>query len=163
MVKFKGETAKLAGSPLKVGDKMPQFSLVGNSLETVTFADTSGVRLFLAVPSLDTAVCDLEVRTFNQKLGQLGDVSVYTVSMDLPFAQKRWCAAAGIEAVKTLSDFKLRSFGEATGTLMTDIGLLARAVFVVNADGEITYLEYVPDVGSHPDYEAAYAAVLEAH
>jgi thiol peroxidase len=162
MVTFKGQPVTLAGTPLKVGDKMPDFTLVGNALETVSLGDTAGVRLFLAVPSLDTAVCDLEVRTFNQKVGQLGAVSVYTVSMDLPFAQKRWCAAAGIEAVKTLSDFRYRSFGQATGTLMTDIGLLARAVFVVNSAGDITYVEYVPEVGNPPDYEAAYAAVKAA-
>ncbi len=161
-VLFGGNPVTLAGTERKVGDKMPDFIVSKNDLDSLTLADTKGVRVFLSVPSLDTPTCDLEVRTFNQDVASLGDVSVYVVSMDLPFAQARWCGAAGVENVVSVSDFKDRSFGKATGTYMNEIGLLARAVFVVDSEGVITYTEYVSDVGNTPDFEAAYAAIKEA-
>jgi thiol peroxidase len=158
-VKFGGNPVTLAGTELKVGDTFPEFTVTDNDLGAVKESDTKGPRVFLAVPSLDTAVCDLEVRTFNTKVGELPGVSVYAVSMDLPFAQARWCGGAGVEAVKTLSDYKDRDFGQATGTYMKENGLLARAVFVVDADNKVSYVEYVPEVTTAPDYDAAYKAV----
>jgi thiol peroxidase len=157
-VTFAGNPITL-GKELAVGDVLPDFTVTDNDLKPVTLGDTSGVRVFLAVPSLDTGVCDLEVRTFNTKAAELPGVSIYAVSMDLPFAQSRWCGASGVEAVKTLSDFKDRSFGAATGTYMAEVGLLARAVIVVDADNVVRYVQYVPEVTTHPDYDAAYAAV----
>jgi thiol peroxidase len=117
--------------------------------------------VFLSVPSIDTPVCDLEVRTFNTKAAGLPGVTVYAVSMDLPFAQARWCGAAGVEAVKTESDYKDHSFAAATGTLIEELGLLARAVFVVDDADTVTYVQYVTETTDAPDYDAAYAAVAE--
>lgn len=156
-ITFKGTPMTLGGKPLRVADPMPDFTLVDQALQTVHGRDLSGVRVFLTVPSLDTGVCDQEVRRFNQAAAELPAVSVYAVSMDLPFAQARWCGAAGVEAVRTLSDYKDHSFGAATGTRIEALGLLTRAVFVVDGGGKITYAEYVPEVGDHPDYAAALA------
>jgi len=158
---MKGNPVTTEGKQLAAGDSMPAFTLSANDLSDVAFASTSGVRVFVTVPSLDTPVCDLEVRRFNTKAAELG-AAIYAVSMDLPFAQARWCAAAGIDAVKTLSDYKHRQFGIATGTYIKELGLLARAVFVVGSDGKISYVQYVPEVTDHPDYEKAYAAVMAA-
>jgi thiol peroxidase len=158
-VTFKGQPVTLVGRQLAPGDALPDFALTDTGLATVRAADTSGPRVFLAVPSLDTAVCDLEVRTFNAKAAQLPGVAVYAVSMDLPFAQARWCGAAGIDAVTTLSDHKERSFAAATGTLIAELALLARAVFVVDPAGRIVHAEYVPEVSQAPDYGAALAAL----
>jgi thiol peroxidase len=158
-VTFQGNPVTLAGKELQVGDTFPEFTVTDNGLGQVSESGTSGVRVFLSVPSLDTGVCDLEVRTFNKKAAELDGVKVYAVSMDLPFAQTRWCGAAGVDAVQTLSDYKDRSFGQATGTYMNENGLLARAVFVVGADNKVAYVQYVPEVTTHPDYDAAYAAV----
>lgn len=152
-ITLNGAPVTLAGKPLKAGDLMPDFSLTANDLSPVTLADTKGVRVFLTVPSLDTPVCDLEVRTFNQKLQAMEGVEGWTISMDLPFAQARWCGAHGITTMKTLSDYQNRDFARATGTLIEEIKLLARAVFVVNPANEITYAEYVPEVGSQPDFD----------
>lgn len=160
-ITFGGTPVTLKGTALKTGDKLPAFTLTDTELKPVSAADTKGLRVFVAVPSLDTDVCDLEVRNFNAKAASLPGVAIYAVSMDLPFAQARWCGAHGIEAVKTLSDFKDRSFGEATGTYMEEIGLLARAVFIVNADGVVEYAEYVSEVTQHPSYDAIYSK-LEA-
>lgn len=158
-ITFKGSPITLKGNPVAVGQKMPDFTLTGGDLAPVKSSDLGGVRVFAVVPSLDTGVCDMEVRTFNAKAGELPGVHIYAVSMDLPFAQARWCGAAGVEAVKTLSDYHYRSFGEATGTYMDELGLLARAVFVVDADNNVVYAEYVPEVGEAPDFEAVYAAL----
>ena len=154
-----GAPVTLAGKPLAAGDVMPDFSLRDNDLGLVTLADTKGIRVFLTVPSLDTPVCDLEVRTFNQKLQAMKGVEGWTVSMDLPFAQARWCGAHGITAMKTLSDYQNRDFAVATGTLIEEVALHARAVFVVNPAGEITYAEYVPEVGNQPDFDRVLAEV----
>lgn len=151
-VTFKGNAVTLSGKQLQVGDAMPDFTLIDTHLQKVQNYGTSGIRVFLTVPSLDTDVCDQEVRKFNQSAAELPKVTIYAVSMDLPFAQARWCGAAGVEAVRTLSDYKDHSFGRATGTRIDELGLLTRAVFVVNAEGKITYTEYVPEITSQPDY-----------
>ena len=161
VVTMQGNPLKLYGKMLKVGDKMPDFEVVDNGLAEVKGADLHGVRVFACVPSLDTGVCDMEIRNFNKKAAELSGVKIYAVSMDLPFAQARWCGAAGVAAVKTLSDYQKRSFGKATGTLIEGLELLVRAVFVVDADNIIRYVEYVPEVTNHPDYDALYAALKE--
>lgn len=161
-VTMRGNPVTLVGEEVKVGQKAPDFTAVANDLSTVTLGDTSGVRLILSVPSLDTGVCDAEVRRFNEEANNLGDVKVYTVSMDLPFAQKRWCGAAGIENVVTLSDHREASFGQNYGVLIKELRLLARAVFVVDSSNTVTYVEYVPEVSQHPDYEKALEAARAA-
>ena len=161
-VTMRGNPVTLVGDEVKVGQQAPDFTVVANDLSTVTLKDTSGVRLFISVPSLDTGVCDAEVRRFNQEATNLGDVKVYTISMDLPFAQGRWCGAAGVENVVTLSDHSDASFGQNWGVLIKELRLLARAVFVVDSNNTVTYVEYVPEVSSHPDYDKALAAVKAA-
>ena len=153
-VTFKGTPMALAGTQLQVGGAMPDFTLVGTDLKEVRGRDLTGIRLFLTVPSLDTGVCDQEVRRFNQEAAQFPEVSISVVSLDLPFAQTRWCGAAGVDRVRTLSDYKDHSFGKATGTRIEELGLLTRAAFVVDQAGKITYAQYVPEVSSHPDYDA---------
>lgn len=160
-VTFKGNPMTLLGEDALVGGEAPDFRVVDTDLKPVTLKDSAHkVRLITVVPSLDTGVCDTMTRTFNQKAAQLPeDVVVYTVSMDLPFAQKRWCGNAGIEKVKTLSDYQDRSFGLAYGVLIKELMLLARAVFVIDRQGKIAYREIVPEVTMEPDYEAALEAV----
>ena len=151
----------LAGNELKVGDRAPDFVAVGQDMKDVTLASLAGKVLILSsVPSLDTAVCDVETRRFNVEAGKLGDtVRVVTVSMDLPFAQKRWCGAAGVDRVLVVSDHRDASFGKAYGVLVRDLRLLARAVFVVDAEGIIRYMQLVKDTGKEPDYAEVLAAV----
>lgn len=160
---FKGQPVTLLGNPVKVGDPAPNFTVLANDLSPVTlddFKDT--VRIISVVPSLDTPVCDQQTRRFNEEAAKLPGVTVLTISVDLPFAQKRWCGAAGIDKVKTLSDHRDLSFGMAYGVVMQDLRLLARAVFVVDKQGKLVYVEYVPDVGQHPNYEAALEAAKAA-
>jgi thioredoxin-dependent peroxiredoxin len=155
-IKWGDATVELAGPELKAGDKAPDFAVTGNDMKPVTLKDTTGkTRIFLSVPSLDTGVCDTETRRFNTEAAKIPGVEIWTISMDLPFAQKRWCGAAGISAVKTASDYKKASFGEAFGTLEPNRRLLARAVFVVDAQDTVRYVEYVPVVGTEPNYDAA--------
>jgi len=161
-VTMRGNPVTLVGEEVKVGDKARDFTVVATDLSTVTLKDTSGVRLFVTVPSLDTGVCDAEVRRFNEEAAKLPGVKIYTISMDLPFAQKRWCGAAGVENVITLSDHREASFGTQWGVLIKELRLLARAVFVVDSSNTVTYVEYVPEVTSHPDYEKALAAAKAA-
>jgi thiol peroxidase len=154
-----GNPVELAGGEVTVGQKAPDFTVTGNDMKPVTLKDTSGkVRIFSAVPSLDTAVCDTETRRFNVEAGKLPGVEIWTISMDLPFAQKRWCGAAGVTAVKTASDYKKASFGEAWGVLEPNRHLLARAVFVVDKDDTVKHVEYVANVATEPNYDAALAA-----
>src|SRR5438552_15865671 len=115
----------------------------------------SGVRIFSVVPSLDTPVCDAQTRRFNEEAGKLPDVKIYTFSMDLPFAQKRWCGAFGVDHVKMVSDHREGSFGQAYGTLIKDLRILSRAIFVVDKNNVIRYVEYVKEVSNHPNYESA--------
>jgi len=160
-VTFKNNPVTLVGNEVKVGDQAPDFTVLANDLSPVTLKDSEGkVRLISVVPSLDTGVCDAQTRRFNEEVAALGEaVAFYTVSADLPFAQKRWCAAAGLEGVHTVSDHRDLSFGEAYGVHMQELRLLARSVFVIDSKGTVTYVEYVPEGTSHPDYEAAIEAV----
>ena len=160
IITFKGNPFTLLGPEVKVGEKAPDFALVDNSLQPISLATYAGkVKIISAVPSLDTPVCDTETRRFNQEAAGLsGDVVVLTVSLDLPFAQKRWCGAAGIDRVVTLSDYQERSFADAYGVLIKELKLLTRALFVVDAADVIRYIQIVPEVTSEPDYAAVIAA-----
>ncbi|GLC88290.1 thiol peroxidase [Lysinibacillus piscis] len=160
-ITFKNGPVTLIGNEVKVGDKAPDFTVLANDLSAVTLQNSTGkIRLFSVVPSLDTGVCDAQTRRFNEEAANLGDnVVIYTVSVDLPFAQKRWCGAAGIDAVQTVSDHRDLSFGEAYGVYIQELRLLARAIFVVDANDNVVYVEYVPEATDHPNYEAAIAAV----
>jgi thiol peroxidase len=161
VITFKGNPLTLVGTELKVGDKAPDVTVLGNDLSPVRLSAYRGkVCVISVVPSLDTPVCDMQTRKFNEAAGGLGDnVAVLTLSMDLPFAQARWCGAAGIDKVVTLSDHRNAAFGEATGLLIKELRLLARAVFVVDQNGVIQYLQLVKEVTEEPDYKAALAAV----
>lgn len=160
VITFKGNPMTLLGSELKVGDKAPDFKVVDTGMAPVSLASSSGkVRIISAVPSLDTPICDTETRRFNQEAASLPDnVVVLTVSLDLPFAQKRWCGAAGIDRVMTLSDYQERSFGLAYGVLIKELKLLARCIFVVDSQDTIRYIQQVPEVTHEPDYAAVLAA-----
>jgi thiol peroxidase len=161
-VTFKGNPLTLVGDLPEVGEPVPDVSLVGNDLEEVTIASFRGGPLIVAsVPSLDTPVCSTETRRFNEEAGQLGNVQVLTVSMDLPFAQKRWCGAEGIEHVVTASDHRDAAFGEAYGVLIKDLRLLARAVFVVDAEGILRYKQVVAEMTDEPDYDPVLAAACD--
>ncbi len=155
---FKGDPLALVGPELKAGDKAPEFQLTGNGMNAVTLSETSGTRIFSVVPSLDTPVCDQQTRRFNEEAAQIGDVTIYTVSSDLPFAQSRWCGAAGVDKVTTLSDYKTGKFGESWGTMISDWRVQSRAVFVVDSDNTVRYAEYVPEVAEHPNYDAVLKA-----
>nr|WP_295969861.1 thiol peroxidase [uncultured Bacillus sp.] len=162
-VTFANSSVTLIGNEVKVGDKAPNFTVLANDLTPVTLADTKGsVRLISVVPSLDTGVCDAQTRRFNEEAAKLDNVNILTISVDLPFAQKRWCGAAGIDKVQTLSDHRDLSFGEAFGVAIKELRLLARAVFVVDSNDVVTYVEYVPEVTTHPNYEAAIEAAKQA-
>jgi thiol peroxidase len=162
-VKFKDKMLTLAGPELKPGDKAPDFACVTSSLEVVGLGQTPAkARLFLAVPSLDTPVCSEETKRFDKGLVDLKDRAVcYTVSLDLPFAQKRFCTAENISNVQTLSDVHDQSFAKNYGVLIEGlpIPLMSRAVFVVDRGGKLTYAEYVPEVGKHPNYDKALEAL----
>lgn len=160
VITFKGNPMTLLGAGLKVGDKAPEFVAVDTTLAPVGLHSHEGkIRVLSAVPSLDTPVCDTETRRFNQEAAGLPEnVVVLTISLDLPFAQKRWCGAAGIDRVITLSDYRDRSFGLNYGVLIKELLLLSRCIFVVDAEGIIRYIQQVPEVTSEPDY----AAVLDA-
>jgi len=158
---FKGNPLTLLGEEVAVGQEAPDATVLDNDLQPVSISFLRGKKLIIAsVPSLDTPVCDMEVRRFNQEASRLGEgVEVLTISMDLPFAQKRWCGAAGIDRVRTLSDHRDASFGNAYGVLIKELRLLARAVFVVDADGVTRYTQIVDDITKEPDYDAALNAV----
>jgi thioredoxin-dependent peroxiredoxin len=162
-VTFKGNPVTLLGKEINVGDQAPDFTVLDNNMNPVTLQDSKGkIRLISVVPSLDTGVCDAQTRKFNERAAELGeDVVILTVSVDLPFAQKRWCAASGIDAVQTLSDHRDLSFGEAYGVIMKELRLLARSVFVVDQNDRVTYVEYVQEGTNHPDYEKAIDAVKQ--
>lgn len=148
----------LLGPELKVGDKAPDFDAIDDALKPVTLATTgNGVRIFSVIPSLDTPVCDAQTKRFNEEAGTLPNTSIYTFSMDLPFAQKRWCGAFGVDHVKMVSDHRSGSFGEHYGTLIKELRIHSRAIFVVDKDNTVRYVEYVKEVGNHPDYDKAMA------
>lgn len=156
-----GKALTLLGPELKVGDKAPDFVLNKDLMTEVTLADFEGkIKLISVVPSLDTGVCDAQTRRFNKEAAALGeDVVILTVSVDLPFAQARWCGAAGVDKVITLSDYKNRSFGLAYGVLIKELQLDMRSIFVLDRDNKLVYVEYVKEMSEHPDYEKALSAV----
>lgn len=164
LITFVGNPMTLVGKEVKVGDKAPDFTLLDNGLAVKTLKDYEGkVKIFSVVPSLDTGVCDAQTRWFNQNATALSDdVVVLTVSMDLPFAQKRWCGAAGVENVVTLSDHKDASFGTNYGFLIEELRLLTRGIVVVDKNDKVTYVEYVPEVTNAVNFDAAVEAAKAA-
>ena len=160
-VKMKGNPLTLIGPELKKGDPAPDFRCMeafGSEIDLGSFGDD--VKVFNVVVSVDTPVCDVQIRKFNEEAAGLSDsVQIITVSMDLPFAQSRYCAAAGVERVRTASDYQYASFGEAYGVLIKENRLLARSIFVVDPDNVLAHVEYVGDIVNEPDYEAALAAI----
>lgn len=163
VITFAGGPLTLVGPEVKVGQQAPDFTLFDNELNVKTLADFDGkVKVISVVPSLDTGVCDAQTRWFNQDVTKLSDgVVVLTVSMDLPFAQARWCGAAGVNNVITLSDHKDASFGQNYGFLIEELRLLSRGVVVINKDNKVTYVEYVPEVTNPVNFDAVLAAVKE--
>jgi thiol peroxidase len=161
VITMKGNPLTLMGNPIGVNDPAPDVELLDNTLNPVKLSDYRGkICVISSVPSLDTPVCDMETRRFNTEAAELGpDVAILTVSMDLPFAQKRWCGAAGVERVITLSDHRQAAFGTAYGTLIKELRLLARAVFVVDRQGVVRYVQIVKEVSEEPDYGAVLKAV----
>ncbi|GEK30123.1 MAG: thiol peroxidase [Kurthia sp.] len=160
-VTFINNPVTLVGDEMKVGSKAPNFTVVDNGLGEKTLQDFAGKKILVSVvPSLDTGVCDAQTRRFNEEAAAFGeDVVVLTISMDLPFAQKRWCGANGIDNVVTLSDHRDASFGDAFGVHMKELRLLARSIFVIDATGTVTYAEYVSEGTNHPDYDKALEAL----
>ncbi len=157
---FKGNPLTLIGTQLKVGDQAPDFSLNKSLLEAVSLKDFEGkVKLISVVPSIDTGVCDAQTRRFNEAAAALSDnIVIITVSVDTPFAQARWCGAAGVDKVVMLSDYKTRNFGEAYGVLIKEFALNMRSIFVVDAADKIQYVEYLSEMTEHPNYEKALEA-----
>lgn len=163
-VTMRGNPLTLVGAELAPGQSAPAFKLVGAGMKEITLDQFKGkVKIISTIPSVDTPVCDAETRRFNEEAAKLpADVVVLTVSMDLPFAQARWCGAAGVDKVTTLSDYRGAHFGETYGVLIKELYLLARVVFVVDKHDKITYVEYVKEVANHPNYESALAAARKA-
>jgi thioredoxin-dependent peroxiredoxin len=162
LITMKGNPLTLLGRAVREGEPAPDFQVLDNNLSPVNLYSFKGKKCIISsVPSLDTPVCDLETRRFNQEAARLGaDVQILTISMDLPFAQKRWCGAAGVERVLTLSDHRDASFGMAFGVLIKELRLLARAVFVLDAQGVVRYLQIVKEQAEEPDYQAVLDAGL---
>ncbi|MBI2496145.1 MAG: thiol peroxidase [Candidatus Omnitrophica bacterium] len=161
-VTFKGNPLTLIGPEVKVGSQTPGFQVLGQDLAPVTLASFKGKTLLISVvPSLDTPVCDAQTRRFNQEAAALPNVAILTVSMDLPFAQKRWCGSAGVDRVTVLSDHRDASFGTAYGALIKELRLLCRAIFVVDRGGTVRHVEYVSELSAHPNYDAALAALRQ--
>jgi thioredoxin-dependent peroxiredoxin len=159
MVTFGGKPVTLLGTELKVGDQAPDFKVLSNDLEEKSLADYQGkIRLISVVPSIDTAVCSIQTNRFNEEAKKLENVQVLTVSMDLPFAQKRWREVNNVESLEMLSDHRNADFGEKYGVLIKELRLLARSIFVVDSNNKITYVEYVNEVTEHPDYDKALEA-----
>ncbi|WP_054029961.1 thiol peroxidase [Desulfatitalea tepidiphila] len=162
-VTLHGNPLTLLGSEIKIGQKLPDAELLNNDLKPVRLSDYKGkIVVVSVVPSLDTPVCDMQTRRFNSEAANLSqDVTILTISMDLPFAQKRWCGAAGVDRVTTLSDHRAAAFGEAAGLLIKELRLLARAVLVVDREGVVRYYQLVKEVGEEPNYDTALSAVKE--
>jgi thioredoxin-dependent peroxiredoxin len=163
-VTFQNDPVTLIGNEVKVGDSAPDFNVLSTDLNPVTLADSKGkIRLISVVPSIDTGVCSKQTQKFNEEASSLGeDVQVLTISVDLPFAQKRWSEAGGIDSLQMLSDHRDFSFGEAYGVGIEELRLLSRSIFVVDKDDKVTYVEYVSEVTDHPDYDKALEAVKAA-
>lgn len=162
VTKFSGNPVTLIGPEMKIGDKAPDFRVVGSDLQVVTLDDYKGkTKIICTVPSIDTPVCDAEIRRFNQEAATLkSDTVVLTISMDLPFAQKRWCAEADIEWVQTLSDYQELNFATNYGVLIKEFKLLSRSIFVIDTEDVVRYIQHVPEVTDEPDYSAALAALI---
>ena len=159
-VTLMGKPMTVVGPELQPGDKAPDFQVIDVSMNNVSLKDTGAkTRIFSVIPSLDTPVCDAQTKRFNDEASKLDGVEIYTISMDLPFAQKRWCDAFGVDHVKMLSDHRNGSFGEHYGTLIKDLRIESRAIFVVDKENKIKHAEYVKEVADVPDYDAALAAV----
>lgn len=155
-ITFAGNPMDLSGKEIKVGDQAPDFTTVGNDLKPVSFSNYEGkVRIISVFPSLDTGVCALQNKRFNQEAAQNKDISIISVSADLPFAQKRFCGAEGIDTAVTVSDHKDMDFGEKYGFVMEPLRLLARGVIVVDKDNKVKHVEYVSEVTTEPNYDAA--------
>lgn len=162
-ITFLNKPVTLIGNEVKVGDTAPDFTVLDNELNEVTLSNSAGkVRIISVIPSIDTGVCDAQTRRFNEEASNLSNVEVLTISVDLPFAQNRWCAANALENVKTLSDHRNLSFGEAYGVHIKELRLLARAVFVIDSNNKVTHVEYVREATNHPNYEAAIEAAKAA-
>lgn len=162
-VTFHQDPVTLLGTEINVGDQAPDFTVLSNDLKEVSLGDYKGkVKLISTVPSIDTGVCSQETHRFNEEADKLDNVQILTVSMDLPFAQTRWCAANGIENLDTLSDHRNADLGEKYGALIKELRLLTRAIFVVDSNNKVTYVEYVDEVTNHPDYEKAITAAKQA-
>ena len=161
IITMKGNPLTFAGKELKVGDVAPDFEVLDNDLAPVKFSSFRGkICVISSVPSLDTPICDMETRRFNEEAVKLGEnTQILTISMDLPFAQKRWCGAAGVHKVVTLSDHRDASFGTVYGALIKELRLLARIVFVVDGEGVIRYIQVVKEQSEEPDYDAVLEAV----
>ena len=154
-VTFKGNPVELSGTPPQVGEPAPAFDLVNTSMEPVKLSDSDGkIRILSVIPSIDTGVCEAQTRRFNKALDEMPDNIVgYTISVDTPFAQGRWCANEGTTRMEMLSDFKGQTFGESYGLYLPDMGILARSVFIIDADGQVAYQQIVPEIGQEPDYD----------
>jgi thiol peroxidase len=164
IITMRGNPLTLIGNEVNVGDAAPDFTVLDNNLSPINLSSFRGKTCIISsVPSLDTPVCDMETRRFNEEASRLGtDVVILTISMDLPFAQKRWCAAAGVDKVQTLSDHRDASFGMAYGVLIKELRLLARAVFLVDRKGIVQYIQLVKEVTHEPDYEEVLKALKKA-
>jgi thiol peroxidase len=163
-ISFKDNKLTVLGHEIKEGEKLPAFKLVNTDMADVTNETFKGKTLIISVvPSLDTPTCSLQTKRFNQEATKLGnDVIILTVSLDLPFAQKRWCGAEGVENLTCASDYKYRTFAETFGTYIQEMGLLARAIFVAGKDGTVKYVEYVANLSDEPDYTPALTAAKSA-
>lgn len=161
VIKMKGNPLTLIGDEVKVGDTAPDFTVLDDTLSPVKLTDFKGKTVIIvSVPSIDTPTCDLEAKRFNQEAGKFGDeVVILTISMDLPFAQARWCAATGVDNIKLLSDFRDRAFGNNFGVLIKELGLLARTIFVIDKDGKVQYVQYVEETTKEPNYDEVLSAV----
>jgi thiol peroxidase len=163
-VTMRGNPLTLVGPELKAGQKAPAFTAIGKAMAPVTLEQFKGkVKIIAAIPSIDTPVCDAETRRFNEEASKLpGDVQILTISMDLPFAQARWCGAAGVDKITTASDWRAAEFGQKYGALIKELHLLARAVFVLDKSDNVVYAEYVKEVANQPNFEAALEAARKA-
>lgn len=161
LIKMKGNPLTLVGDEVKVGDTAPDFTVFNENLEPVKLSSFSGKTVvIISVPSIDTPVCDMEARRFNREAGNLADnIVILTISMDLPFAQKRWCASAGIENIQLLSDYRNASFGNSFGVLIKELGLLARTIFIIDGEGKVRYVQYVKETTDEPDYDEVLTAI----
>lgn len=156
---FQGNPVTLKGKQLQVNDTMPNFIVISESMEEINAKDLKGVRIYLSVPSLDTGVCSSEIAKFNNYMKDIPNATSYSISMDLPFALSRWCQNNASENIKTAADYKYHSFADASGSYVNELGLLARACFVVDENNIVKYVEYVNEIANEPNYEAILSAV----